>query len=450
MAAATEHSNVTSTDQETTIVSVNDLIIGRKIEFPLYDINGILLLAENSTITREIKEAVSMRGNAKVRVSNQDLSRVTFTSDAASHGAASISFDTELTSKIDAIVDAGLLSVKNEGAAVKEEVVYLGRKGYDKEQRERLVEKNQENGEALDSMISGALHGKPLDGKIVSVMAAQYLNEMTLDTENVLTSAISSFEEDDIGSRSLEVGLLAMAIGIEMDLNAENSRHLAMAGLVHDWGMMKVPKEIRMAQRRLSQVEMLEIKRHPIHSLELLQNVSALPRVIPVIAYQVHERLNGQGYPRGRCGKSIHPLARILQVADAFVGMTSPRPYRAPLTRYAAMECLLRQARDKYVDPDVVRALLRIQTLFGLGSFVALSDGSVAQIIRRRENQYTKPDVSRLQDAEGTSVDANADENIIDLSATEELVISQAVPTPGREEFEYSQDVYTSILQQPC
>ncbi len=432
--------------EERVSISLNDLIIGRTLNSPLYDTHGVLLLAADSEITPEVKDALKNRGDNSVMVSQEDLSRVTLSQIDPGNIKSIVQFDSELTKKIDAIVESGLLTVKNDGPSVKDKITFLGRKGYDQKQREHLVRQHERNGQALDTMMSEALHGETMDGEIVSAMAAQYLQEMTTDTDNVLTSAMDQFQGDSIATRSLEVSLLAMAIGIEMDLDADNARNLAVAGLVHDWGMMRVPEEIRNATERLNQVQMLEIKKHPIYSLEMLQNVSSLPRVISVIAYQVHERFNGTGYPRGRKGNSIHLFARILQIADAFIGMTSPRPYRPPMMRYAAMECLIRQAKERYVDPDVVRALLKIQSLFPIGSFVTLTDGSVAQVVRRNKDYYTEPIVVRVQDAQGNSLDREDDSNLIDLREAEGLNVRQALPTPGSNEIAFSEDLYNTSL----
>ena len=417
-------------------VSINALITGRKIESPIYDKNKTLLLAEGSVITKEIKQALAQRGEQQVMVDSNDLKRVTLSVDSIGDVKQAISFDTELTQKIDQIVDSGLLTVKNEGASVKSEVVFLGRQGYDQEQRDRLYNQHEKNGKALGNMLSEALHGESMDGGLVNTMAAEYLKEMTVDTDNALSSAVDQFGSDDLASRSLESSLLAMAIAIEMNLNPENCRILGIAGMVHDWGMMKVPKEIRNATHKLNDVEMLEIKKHPIYSLELLQRVSALPRLVSVISYQVHERINGQGYPRGRRGQSIHQFARILQVADCFVGMTSNRPHRPPIMRYAVMEYLVRQAKTKNVDPAVVRALLNVQSLFPIGSYVALNDGSIAQVVRRNKDHYTQPIIAKVQDQDGNKLDPLEDNNIIDLHENLELEVEQALPSPGSNEID--------------
>ena len=64
-----------------------------------------------------------------------------------------------------------------------------------------------------------------------------------------------------------------------------------------------------------------------------------------------------------------------LRFLDRYDALVSPRAFRPPLTPYAAMECLLRQSAAGDVDPEVVRALLMVQSLFPIGSYVVLSDG---------------------------------------------------------------------------
>ncbi len=419
--------------EEIARIAIDELIIGRTLESPLFDLNGVLLLAEGSSITSDIKDKLKARGLEEVGIHKDDVNKVTLRDLEAEENNSTFKFNSELTEKIDQMIDCGRVEVKNTGDAVKDSVKEIGRKGYDKAQRKRLKEQHSQNGQKLDQMLMDAVHGKPMDGQQVVGMAGDYLKEMMSDTDSVLTSAISRFQKDNISARSLECSLLAMAIGIELGLDSENIHNLSIAGLVHDWGMMLVPEEIRNAPRFLSQVEMIEIKKHPIHSLEMIQNVSSLPRVISTVVYQVHECFNGTGYPRGRHGNGIHQFSRILQVADSYISLTSDRPYRKPLMRYSAMECLLNMAKARSVDPEVVRALLKIQSLFPIGSYVTLTDGSVAKVIRSNRNNYTKPVVVRVQHATGDLADQNEDSNLIDLSSSE-VGVEQALPAPGSNE----------------
>ncbi len=407
-------------------VSAASLIVGRRIEFPIFDQHDVLLLREGSEITSTILEHLDARGIHTIRMHQDDVCRATI--NAVQKSGASIQFGSSLTEKLDEIVAGGLVTI-NTGPAMKDQVCFVGKQAYDREQRTRLLDKHQKNSEALSEMMHDVLTGEAVDGDIITMMAADYLKEMCTDEDNVLTSTIDAFKTDEISARSMDVSILAMALAIELGLDENNVRDIGTIGLVHDWGMMMVPDEIRNAPRRLSPIEFLEIKRHPTYSVEILQRVTALPDVSAIVAYQIHERINGSGYPRGRRGESIHRFSQIIQVADAYVAMTSPRPHRMPYMQYAAIEHLLRETQGTY-SSDVLRALVRVQSLFPVGSFVKLSDNSIARVIRANGNHFAKPIVQVVHDEFMSPI---TDEVIVDL-AESELTVFQALPTPGRNE----------------
>jgi HD-GYP domain-containing protein (c-di-GMP phosphodiesterase class II) len=414
-------------------VGIDELIAGRPLQFPVHDDQGVLLLAAGQLITDEFKQKLRAHRVGSVKLNTADAARCTLRDVRPSTAPLSVSIDTELAKKIDAVIDGGLMQVSNKGPAVKSNIVYLGRKAYDKNQRKELLSQHDKNSTALGQLMTEALHGNCLDGTCVSMMAAEYLKQMTTDVDNTLTSTADLMKDESIIARSVEVSLLSMALGVELGLDAGNIRDLGMVGLVHDWGMMKVPAAIRSLPRRLTPLEQVEVKKHPIYSLEMLQRVSSLPSIVPVVAYQVHERVNGKGYPRGRRGLSIHIFARILQVADTYVALTTAKPYRPALMPYAAMECMVRQAREKMICPDAMKAMLKVMGLFPLNSVVQLTDGSVARVLRRNQDHYTQPIVQRLQTAAGEPVDPNDLDQILDLKDNP-VQVRQALPTPGKKE----------------
>jgi hypothetical protein len=97
-------------------------------------------------------------------------------------------------------------------------------------------------------------------------------------------------------------------------------------------------------------------------------------------------------------------------------------------------------AKTRDVDGEMVRALLHTLSLFPIGSYVTLDDGSVARVLRRNGDKYTTPIVQIVQDAQGDAVPPDRDEAIVDLSEGERRII-QALPTPGRDEAALSADV---------
>ncbi|MEZ5951835.1 MAG: hypothetical protein R3C12_22005 [Planctomycetaceae bacterium] len=79
-------------------VSLNDLIIGRKLQSPLYDEHGVLLLAAGATITQEIKQAIRNRGDMRVCISQHDALHVTLQPQlTCATSNRLVTFDSELT-----------------------------------------------------------------------------------------------------------------------------------------------------------------------------------------------------------------------------------------------------------------------------------------------------------------------------------------------------------------
>lgn len=435
MTAVAEQSDLASKAGAKVDVPLDELILGRPIGLPIHDDRGVLLLAEGAVITSDFKRLLRNRGLESVQIDERDLSRVTLSNDLQSDDT--FSFDNDLTQHLDQIIDGGMVPVQNDGPAVKEGLISRGTQAYNKEQRKRLLTQNTESHSALSNAMKAALHGGAANGATMSKMAGAYLNEMQSDVDSVLTSTLGMFDDSSLSAQALQTALLAMAIGVEMDLDADNVRMLGLVGMVHDWGMMRVPKHIRESRDRLSAEEFYEIKKHPIYSLEMLQKATSMPGLVSLVSYQIHECPNGTGYPRGRADNSIHQFARIIAVADSYTALTSSRPWRPPYMAYAAVECLLRDAQMRNLDSTVVRALLHVLSLFPVGSLVTLSDGSIARVMRRNGNAYTSPIVQRLQDGNGEQVDPIAFGNIIDLQNSE-LKVEQALPMPGKKELTLS------------
>lgn len=147
----------------------------------------------------------------------------------------------------------------------------------------------------------------------------------------------------------------AESLGLAFDLPGDELHALRVAALLHDIGMVAAGDGVLQSDRPLSTVERALLKMHPQIASEILSEVPALKHVVPIV-YHHHEWYDGQGYLDGVSGEGIPLGARILAVADAYVAMTSPRPYRAAFTESEAITELTEKAGTQF-DPSVVDAL---------------------------------------------------------------------------------------------
>jgi HD-GYP domain-containing protein (c-di-GMP phosphodiesterase class II) len=173
---------------------------------------------------------------------------------------------------------------------------------------------------------------------------------------------------DRVRERELErLSLLASILVRQMRIPTEQAALVDQAAALRDVGKRGVAQSVLLKEEDFTEQDWQEMKRHPEIGYQMLSEVSFFLELAEVVRCH-HERYDGQGYPRGVSGENIPIAARILSVLDAYVAMTSERPYRKTRTHEDAMQEVLRHAGTQF-DPVVVRALAEAERrgLFGEG-----------------------------------------------------------------------------------
>jgi putative nucleotidyltransferase with HDIG domain len=155
------------------------------------------------------------------------------------------------------------------------------------------------------------------------------------------------------------VATLACAVGEELRLPRATLRHLAMGGLLHDMGKLRVPPSILCKPSALDEQEFVAIKRHPEDGARLLAELGGFPGEVLDLVLDHHERLDGAGYPRGLDDERIGLATRVLTVCDVYDALVSHRVYRPAWSGDRAI-ALLREESGTAFDPACVAALERV------------------------------------------------------------------------------------------
>jgi diguanylate cyclase (GGDEF)-like protein len=150
------------------------------------------------------------------------------------------------------------------------------------------------------------------------------------------------------------VSSLAEGLGLQLGLGPETVDQLKLAGLLHDLGKVGLPDAVLKEARMLTDEEHAIVRRHPEFGHSLLEGLG-LEGVQDWVLHH-HEHWDGSGYPDGLAGEEIPLGARIILVADAFVAITTDRPYRAAQSQATALRELRAHAGSQF-DPAVVEAL---------------------------------------------------------------------------------------------
>lgn len=141
---------------------------------------------------------------------------------------------------------------------------------------------------------------------------------------------------------------------------------LAIAGILHDIGLVKVPLSVQeIPQNKRSPLEQKAYEMHVHYTIELIkERKMILPEKVMLSIAQQHENHNGTGYPAQLEGHRICPEAEILAIADAFDEITSVQSGAEPLTAVEALQHFKKQM-DKpssrlIYNPGILRRILKL------------------------------------------------------------------------------------------
>ncbi|MDD8020101.1 MAG: HD domain-containing protein [Acidobacteriota bacterium] len=160
---------------------------------------------------------------------------------------------------------------------------------------------------------------------------------------------------------------LARSITTRLAYPTEEIDEIRLAAQVHDLGKISVPAEILNKPGALNPDEFEMIKDHPRVGYEILKTIE-FPWPVAQIVHQHHERLDGSGYPLGLKDGQIHPMAKILAVADVVEAMLSHRPYRPAFSPETVIQEITANAGKLYDQAAVKACTDIIQQKFKLSN----------------------------------------------------------------------------------
>ncbi|WP_369417950.1 HD-GYP domain-containing protein [Cohnella mopanensis] len=196
-------------------------------------------------------------------------------------------------------------------------------------------------------------------------------------------------QDDYTYQHSVQVGMLCYYIARWLNWDEEATVRAGKAGFLHDIGKCKIAEAILNKPSKLTDEEYQEIKNHPQYGYEILKNSFEDP-AIALAALQHHERMDGKGYPLGLTGDKIHPMAKVVAVADVYSAMISSRVYREKRDLLHVLR-EMHELSFQELDPDITYTFIRHMVPNFIGKRVELSTGEVGTIVMTHPTDFFRP-----------------------------------------------------------
>ncbi|MDO4307003.1 MAG: HD domain-containing phosphohydrolase [Eubacteriales bacterium] len=159
-------------------------------------------------------------------------------------------------------------------------------------------------------------------------------------------------------NHGMAVSNLAYAVAAQLGLEHNLCYELAIAGMLHDIGKLKLTCYINGQESNPLVIEELKfVRMHPMLGYEELKDQGYSDFILESILYH-HENYDGSGYPSNKAGDDIPIGARILRVCDVFSALSSDRPYRKAFDKETVMELMIDEVKN--FDMDVFIAFQKV------------------------------------------------------------------------------------------
>lgn len=203
----------------------------------------------------------------------------------------------------------------------------------------------------------------------------------------------------------VNVGVLSMALGTALGLDAASVKDLGIAGLLHDIGKTMVPKEILNKPGKLSSDEFDEMKRHPELGSKIIREMEGLSPHIESVVLSHHLHYNRNGYPEWASKLPLNNMTDIVAVADTYDAITTLRVYQSPVNPRTALN-EMKEMADTILSGAVFERFAEMMGAYPVGTLVRLDTNEVALVYRPNPLDEKAPAVLVLIDGDGVRLSA--------------------------------------------
>ena len=142
------------------------------------------------------------------------------------------------------------------------------------------------------------------------------------------------------------VSNLTYLIAKKLGLSDEECNNLAVAGMVHDIGKLRLSSYLYGRNSNGMIIEEIQyMRKHSGLGYEILKKYSYNDAICEAVLYH-HENYDGSGYPDNLKAEKIPLGARIMRVADAFIALISERTYREAYDFDSAISIMIEDVKE--------------------------------------------------------------------------------------------------------
>ncbi|WP_137227196.1 HD-GYP domain-containing protein [Shewanella sp. MEBiC00475] len=220
---------------------------------------------------------------------------------------------------------------------------------------------------------------------------ADNMIEMVMDNEDAFKCILALRTKDAyLLEHSINVGFLMVTFGQHLNLDIDALRQIAVGGILHDIGKIKLIDTILNKTQKLTPEEFEHMKLHQFFAIQIMDDTKGLSQMSKDVCLMHHEKIDGSGYPNGLKGDEIPLHGRMSSIVDIYDALTAERCYKEAMSPAAAFKTLI-SLTPVELDQSLVYEFIRCIGVYPVGSLVLLSDQRVGIVWEAKDRDVFHP-----------------------------------------------------------
>jgi len=244
-------------------------------------------------------------------------------------------------------------------------------------------------------------NGRIPSGKRINNVVDNMVSVTMKDHTTLLGLAMIKDYDNYTFNHSVNVGILALALGAYLGMDRESLRDTNTAGLLHDIGKTRIDKNILNKPGKLSDEEYEVMKKHAENGAEIINKMQDIhPRVAEAVLGH-HIKHNRTGYPEWAREKPFNIITEMVAVSDCYDAITTVRTYSLPTLPKGAID-IMRRLAGSSLNGELVDKFEEMMGKYPVGTLVRLDTNEIALVVRPHPMESRTPSVKVIIDRHGS------------------------------------------------
>jgi putative nucleotidyltransferase with HDIG domain len=247
----------------------------------------------------------------------------------------------------------------------------------------------------VQGLLIDARLGRPLEAEKIQPTVAAIASSVFRNPDAMISLFRVKQADKYTFQHSVAVATLLIAFGRNLEMPQEDVEQIAMGGLLHDIGKVKVPAYLLTKPGKLTEVEFAAMKKHVEYGGMMLETATGITQPVLDVVLQHHERLDGSGYPQQLRDGELSVPGQMAAIVDAYDAMTSDRVYQRLKEPTEALQILMEKS-GRLFNRELVQKFIRGLGIYPVGSLVKLESELLAVVIEQRRDDLLRPKIRTI------------------------------------------------------